>query len=155
EKLLVELRRLRQREPRSRRDPARHEIVAGPFRRRSTEKRRLELEKSLAIERVADHLVEPMPHREGPLQRRSAEIEVAILEAEVLAGELGVHELAPLERDRLDLERRRRRLVQDFPVRDDDLDLARRKLLVGLPLVALADSPLDGENPLVADVVGM
>ena len=89
QQLLVELRRLRQRVELARMDAARHEIVAGAFRRGLGEDRRLDLEEARApsaMRRVALH--QPVPQHQVPLQLGTPQVENAVLQPKLLRRQL-------------------------------------------------------------------
>ena len=116
EQLLEQLRRLRQRVPGAGRQARGHQEVAGALGRRARQGRRLDLDEVLRVEHAAGGLVGlgAQAHRAGG--RGPAQVEVAVLEARLLADDL-------VERRR-DLERQRRGLVEHDDVGGDELDLA-------------------------------
>ncbi len=119
QELLVLLRRLRQRVERARVQPRRHEEVARALGRRVREDRRLDFEEALLVEKVARRLHHAMAQPEVFLHRRGAQIEVAVLQAQIL-----VHARV------IERERRHFGLVQHAQRGGDDLDVARPQLRV-------------------------
>jgi hypothetical protein len=89
QELLVELRRLRQREERAVVEPARHEVVAGALGRAPAEHRRLDVDEAELVEVVAHDLHHPAAEKHVLLHGRPAEVEPAVLEADLLAGQVG------------------------------------------------------------------
>src|SRR5437764_1339198 len=84
---------LRQRVPRTGRHPARHQVVARPLRRRAAEQGRLDLQEAALAQVVADDLAELVAHHQRALDRRPAQVEVAVLHPQVLVGQLLLGEL--------------------------------------------------------------
>src|SRR4029453_1224509 len=68
----------------ARREPARHEEVSSPFRRRAGEERRLDFEESMLVQVVAYGAAGGIPNLKPPEHGGAAHIEIAILEAEYL-----------------------------------------------------------------------
>src|SRR5262249_32415326 len=120
EELLVELRALGERVELAGREARRDEEVPRAAGRVLDEERGLELERAVLGEVVPRRAVELAPEDQGVLEAGAAEIEVAVLEADLFAGV----ELVG------DLEGRRRGLVEDGGLDDDHLDLAGRDLRV-------------------------
>src|SRR6185436_10787942 len=75
QQLLVELRRLGQREELSGMHPAGHQVVARAFGRGFSEDGRLDLEKPVLVEKAASSLHQPMPQNEILVQFGTAEVE--------------------------------------------------------------------------------
>src|SRR5690606_7092040 len=86
--LLVDLRRLRQREELARVHPAGHEEVTRALWRGLRQDRRLELEIAACTEEVARGLHQAMAQDEVVLQLRASQVEHAMAQAEVLGGPL-------------------------------------------------------------------
>ena len=116
--LLEELRALGERVELAGVHARRDEEVPRAARRVLHHHRRLELEKAALVEVATRRLVDAVAHAERLLQRRAAQIEVAVLEPLLFVGV-----------DRVgDLERRGVALVEDGELDDVDLDVARREL---------------------------
>ncbi len=135
--LLEELRALREREEFPRAHAARHEEVSGAARRVLHHHRRLELEEAVFVEIASRDLVGLVADAERALERRAAEVEVAILEAFFLRGVEVV----------LDLEGRGVGLVEDRELDRVDLDLAGRQARVHVRAAA-EDRAADADDPL-------
>jgi hypothetical protein len=114
------------------------------------EEGRLELQAALVGEVVPRRAVDLVPELEGALQRRAAQIDVAVEEADLLARvDLVGH-----------LERRRLCPVEDGGLDHDDLDLPRGELrvdgadelvlLLAPLLAARAHGAADADDPLAA-----
>ena len=115
--LLEQLRRLRQGEELAGVHAARHQIVARPFGRRLGEDRRLNLEKAVRVEIAPNRGRHPVPQHQIALDARTAEVEIAVLQANVFGDRRLVG----------DRERRRPRFVQDGELTNDHFDLAGRR----------------------------
>ena len=89
QQLLVELRRLRQREERAVVEPAGHEVIPRPLRRAPPEHRRLHVDEAEAVEMVTHDLHHAAPQEEVFLHRTPAEIEPAVREPHLLARQVG------------------------------------------------------------------
>ena len=89
QQLLEQLRRLRQRVERARLLARRHEELAGALRRRRHEHRRLDLDEALALHRRADRRVDRGADAQVALHALAAQVEVAVLEADVLVDVVG------------------------------------------------------------------
>jgi hypothetical protein len=114
QQLLEDLRRLRQRVELAGVDAARHQEVARAFRRRLRQDRRLDFPEAVGVEVLPDCDRDAVPQADVVLQARPAQIEVAVLEADVF-------------RNRAifgDLERRRPGFVEQADLARQDLDLA-------------------------------
>src|SRR3990172_5451063 len=85
QELLEELGRLRQREELAGVEPGRHQIVPGPFGGAPGQRRGLYLDEAMPVEEGSDHLGCLMADAEISLQRRPAEVEIPIGEAELFA----------------------------------------------------------------------
>ena len=118
EQLLVELGRLRQREELAPVDPARHQVVARALGRGLGENRRLDLEKTQAVEIAPRRLHQPMPQDQGALQLGPAEVEHPMPQSKLLRRQIFL--LLPRHRNRRGLRR-----TDDFESGDVDLDLPR------------------------------
>ena len=105
---------------------ARHQKIARALRRRLGQNRRLDLEKSLLAQALANRQRNLVPQLEVVLHLRPAQIDVAILQPHFLV------------LDRLFRRRKRRqpRIVQHAQLRRLNLDLARRHLGIDRVLVA-------------------
>ncbi len=107
----------------------RHHEVAGAFRGGLDQVRGLDLHEALAVQVGADLLRQAVAQRQGALEGRTAQVEVAVLGAQVLAA------VALL----FDGEGRDGRFVQDADGGELDLDLARGHLgILALALEHLA-----------------
>ena len=87
EDLLEDLRRLRQREEVAGVDAAGDEVVARAFGGGAGEERRFDLEEAVVGEVVADGAGDLVAQREVVLQLGAAEVEVAVLEADLFVGD--------------------------------------------------------------------
>ena len=144
EQLLQELRGLGQRVEVAGLDAAGDQEVAGALGRRLEERGGLDLHEQAVVQRLAQGEREVGTHLEVGHHLGAADIEVAVAQADVLAG-LDVV---------LDLEGRGLRGVEDLDMRDQDLDLARRELGIGLALGTLAHHAGDLDGPLGANGLG-
>ena len=141
QQLLVLLRRLRQSVERARMDTGRNQIVARALRRGLLQNRRLDLQESLLIEVVAGDLGDAVAQLEVALHGRTAQIQIAVLEPQLVVDLLVVR----------NLERGGLGLGQDAHVGHRDLDLTGRHLRVDGAIVALGNHAADRENVLHAD----
>ena len=139
QQLLEDLRRLGERVERAGVEPRRHEEVTRAARRVLHHERRLHLEEAVLAEVVARHARDRRAHDQILLQLRPAQIEVAILEAQLLVGVDLV----------LDLERRRLGLREHLDALDPHLDRAGRQLVVDVA-AARADLADDADAPLAS-----
>ena len=129
EELLVDLRRLRQREELSRVHARRHQVVARAFRSRFREDRRLDLEEFELGQRAPGALQQPVTQHEIRLHLRPAEVQVTVLEPQLLGGKLLAFGAGHGDGGR---DGR----TDDHELRRVDLDLAGREL--GVPHVRRA-----------------
>ena len=136
--LLEQLRALGKRVDHPPLDARRHDEVARPFGGRLHEERRFDLVEPVLGEHPADHLADRRPEHDVLEQRAAAEVDVAVLEAQLLAGLRLVR----------DLERRRLGAVQQVDHLRDDLDLPRRHLGVHRVGGAQAHLALDRDDEL-------
>ena len=120
QKLLENLRRLRQRIERSRVDARGNQIVARPFRRALGQDRRLDFDEALGVEVIADGLDDAMPGPQGALHRRPAQVHIAVFQPQILAHIQIVG----------DLELGRRRLAENFQLANLDFDRAGLHVLL-------------------------
>ena len=136
--LLEQLRRLRQGVETAVVQAARHQVVAGPLRRRAREHRRFDVDETLLAEvaQAFDREVGAQP--EVALQGLTAQIEEPVLEARLLARVLGSFHH----------ERHRLGTRQDPPPPDLHLDLAGGHLRVDLVRIAAHDLALDLDDVL-------
>ena len=141
QQLLQLLGRLRQREELAGAQSRRHDEVARPLRRRLDQRRRLDLDEALVLERAADAAGQPRAQEHPLLHRRPPQVEIPMLQAEAL-----VEPRLLL----VDVERRNLRWVQDLEPIDRDLDLAGRELGVRRALRPMPDGALDLHDPFVA-----
>jgi hypothetical protein len=88
-----------------------------------------------------------MPHGQRSLERGPTQIEIAVLQAQVLARQLLAGKLG-------DREGRSRTAVEDLHLLRLDLDVAGRQLWVVLARQAFADLPLDGQDEFGANLLG-
>jgi hypothetical protein len=82
--------RLREGVKSSRKDPARHQELAGPFRGALGEHRRLDLEKTLGVEIIAGHLGNLVADGKVAQHSRPPQVEITILETQVLGHRLAI-----------------------------------------------------------------
>ena len=115
EQLLEQLRALGQRIPGPRRQPGRDDEVARALGRRARHRRGLDLDEVVRVQDRPRGGVHARPQPDRRPGRGTAQVEVPVLEARLLAD---VDAL-------VDLERQRRARVQDVDGRRDDLDLTR------------------------------
>ena len=133
--LLEELRALRKRVPLARVQARRHDEVARALGRRLDEERRLDLEEAVLAEVVAGELGDARTRVQDLLHARAAEVDVAVLEARLLAD---LVRLAVVGKDR-----RRLRRVEELELLGDEFDLAGREVRVR---AARADADLAGHG---------
>ncbi len=112
--------------PRAGREARGHDEVAGALRRRVGQRRGLDLEEVPLVEDGARRPVEPRAEHHRLALGRTAQVEVAVLEARLL----------PHGYVLVDGERQGRRRVEDDDVLGDDLDLPGREVRVGASLRA-------------------
>lgn len=147
EQLLEELRGLRQRVPGAGGQACGNQEVARALRGRARQGRGLDLDEVLRVEHAACSLVGLGAQAQGVGRGGAAQIEVAVLEARLLADDLGALE------GRGDLERQRCGLVEHDDVAHHDLDLTRGEVLVLVALGAPGDDTGDLEHELGAQRV--
>ncbi len=124
QQLLEQLRRLRQRVPAAGLQPHRDQEVAGALRRGPGQRRGLDLQEVPLVQHGAGQLVGPRAQSHRRRRTTAAQVEVAVLEPDVVAGgHLVVHR-----------QRQRRRLGEHVQLGRGHLDLAGGQLRV---LVAL------------------
>jgi len=121
--------------------PARHQVVAGSLRRRPGEVRRLDLEKRLVVQEVADDVIRLAPNLHRAPQLGASEIEIPVFEAEHF---VGVDLVADGEGRSLGLREHRHAV-------GGDLDGSRGHVLVDV-LAAALDGSFDGDTVLVSKV---
>ena len=144
EELLQELRRLRQRIEVPRLRAARDQEVTGALGRRLEERGRLDLHEGAPVKRLANREGEVAAQSQGGHHLGTTQVQVAIAQAHVLSHLDMV----------LDLKDGGLCRVQHLDVRDEDLYLASRKLLIVLALGTLAHDAADLYGPLGADGLG-
>ncbi len=144
EQLLEQLRRLRQRVEVARLGAARDQEVAGALGGRLEERRRLDLAEQLIVQGLADREREVGAQAQVGHHGRTADVEVAVAQADVVGG---VHVV-------LDREGRRLGGVEHHDLADDDLDRAGGQAVVGLPLDARLNAADDLDGPLGTDGLG-
>lgn len=151
EELLVELRRLRERVEFSRMDPAWHKVVARAFRRGLDERGRLDFQKSPRCEVLAHGERDLRAQDDVLLHRLSAQVKVAVFEAQVLVGkdERAVFLAHFFYREGQLLAR-----GEDFDVRCLDLNLAGRHIAVDVLVAPGADCALHGDAELALEAGG-
>ena len=115
--LFEDLRRLRQRKKLSRLHARRHDVVARAFGRRLDQIRSFDLGKALLVHVAIDFQQQAMAQAQIRLQLRPAQIEIAILQTQVFAGQR-------FRRRGVELEGKRARVVEDHDLAGLDLDLA-------------------------------
>ncbi len=146
QELLEQLRRLGQRVERAGFLAGRHEELPGALRRRRHQHRRLDLDEALGVHRPAERAVDGSADADVSLHALAAQVEVAVLEADVLVDLVGPG---------VDRERRRGRHPQHLDLALADLDLAGRQVRVDR---ALRSGPHDAGDPhdvLAAHVHGV
>ena len=111
------LRRLRQGVKAARRNAARDEKIARPFRCALRQDRCLDFEETLVVEIIAGRLRNAMAEAEVARELRAAQVEIAISQAQIFIRDLGI-------------ERERKRLgpVENRQARGQDFDLARSEI---------------------------
>ncbi len=118
QQLLELLRALRQGVHGARLEAARHDEVAGALGRALDQGRRLDLDEAVRVVDLADRLDHPAAEHEPALHRLTADVEIAVLEAQDLVDRrVGL----------VDVEGRRLRLGQDLEGGRLELDRARRQ----------------------------
>ena len=117
QELLEDLGRLRQGEEMAPVGAARHQVIAGAFRRRLREHRGLDVDEALAVEELPYRAGDARPGFEPREHLRAAQIDVAVPEPRLLADVVLV-----------ELERRGLRGVQDFEALPEYLDRTGRQL---------------------------
>ena len=142
--LLEDLRRLRERVELARVHAARHEEVARALRGGLGQDRRLDLEEALGLEGAAHGVDEARAVREVALHRRTAQVDVAVLEARLERR---------LRRAR-QVDRRRRRRGEHLDRVGDHLDTPSRALGVDLRALARADLAAHAEHELGPELDG-
>ena len=95
QQLLEQLGRLRQRVPGSRTQPGRNQEVPRPLRRRSGQRRCLDLDEAVPVKHIASRVIHPAAQSQRFRRSRSAQIEIPVLQSRFLAD---VHVLVDLER---------------------------------------------------------
>src|SRR5712692_3575012 len=138
EKLLVLLRRLRQRVEATRVDPTRDDELAGATGRLFRQDGRFDLEKLAVAEPLAEETYRLVANLEIPLHRLPTQVQVAVLEAQVLV------DLGRL----VDRERRRPRRVQYLSGPREDLDVSRWEIRIDHALRARLDHPFNRKDVL-------
>ena len=146
EQLLVELRTLRQGVPLAVVEPARDEVVAGPFRGALAEQWRLDFQEALGVQVVADHLAQPVAQDQSVLKGLAPQVEVTVMEPDVLVGQV-IAELG-------DLERRRRAGIQDAGRGHLEFDGPGRELRVRHARGPGDHFAGDAQDVFAAEVVG-
>ena len=123
---------------------ARHEKVAGAFRRGADEEGSFDFHKATLIQEIAHELHHAVSQQHIVLHARAAKIQIAILESQrfvVIAFFV-------------DVERRRLALVENGDAARFNLDLAGGHLRIHRALGAIAHNALNGDHELVAQLVG-
>ena len=144
EQLLEQLRRLRQGVPGAGLEPGRDQEVAGAFRGGAGHRRRLDLDEVLVVQHLAGGAADLAAQPHGRGRAAAAQVQVAVLEADLLA------DVDPV----VDRERQRRGLGQHLELGREDLDLTGRDLGVRVALGALRDLADDLDAELRAQRVG-
>ena len=142
EQLFERLRRLRQRIELVGVHAARHHEVARPLGRGLDQVGGFDFEESLPVEERAHGVRHPVPQDQRPLQRRPAQVEVAVFHAQVVAA----------VRLLLDREGRNVRAVEDHERIGRDLDLARGQL--GILRLAFDDAARHLQDEFAAQFGG-
>ncbi len=143
QQLLEDLRRLRQREELARVRPRRHEVVARALRGRLGQHRRLDVDEAVRVEVTADRARQLVAHQQPLLHDLAPQVEVAELEADLLA-----HVLVELERQRLGA-------VEHGQFAGQELDLARGEVSVGGALRPRPHHARDRQYVLAAHALGL
>ena len=104
-------------------DAAGHQVIAGPLGRAAAEHRRFDVDEVVLVEIVAHAANDLMPQHHHLLHRRPAQIEIAVLEPQILAGQFCA----------AGLERRRQALVEHFQPLGPQLDFAGGQLGIDGP----------------------
>ena len=142
QQLLVDLRRLRQREELAGMRAARHQVIARAFRRRLGEHRRLDVDEARVVEVMAHRTRDPMPQQQALAHLFAAQVEVAIAQPHLFADVL------------IELKRQRLGAVEDFELLAQHLDLARLQVGVRRARRPHPHHPGDLEHELVAHALG-
>ncbi len=129
EQLFKNLRRLRQRIEFAFVDTARYEVVAGAFRRALAEFRRFDVDEAVFVEERAHGMFYFMAHDEVVLHFRTAQVEVAVFEADLFVDVDVV----------FNVERRRLGRIEDAQFFAADFDSARLHLGVDRIFITHAD----------------
>ena len=145
QQLLEQLRRLRQGVPLARLQPDRDDEVARALRRGAGEVRRLHLGETVPVHDLAGDPADLRAHAHGLRRPLPAQVEVAVLVADVVRRRLVG----------LDRERQRRRRREHLEGGGGDLDLAGGQLRVLVALRTAADLTGHEHAVLVAQVVGL
>ena len=125
-------------------DAAGHHVVAGPLGGALDEDGRLDLDEAARVEEIADEFYHLVAEDEVPLHALTAQVEVAIAEAQGL-----VHLVLPV-----DVEGRRFGRVEYLHRFGHHLDLARGYVGIDQALGAAAHHPLDAQHVFPADFGG-
>ena len=120
EKLLIELRRLRQRVERALSNAARNEIVARAFGRALAKNRRFDFEEPVLVEIIAQRLRNAVAKRENALHLRTPKVDIAVFQAHLFGRNFRRRRE---ERDRLGP-------VQNDELRRFDFNFARRHIAI-------------------------
>ena len=124
---------------------ARDQVVARAFGRGLAENRRLHLEEALRVEVAADRRRHLVPQDHVARQARTAQIEIAVLQAYVLRHRRVVG----------DRERRRLRLVEQRQLPHDHFHFAGLELGIDRLVGAAADRAFDADHELGAQALGL
>ena len=143
EQLLEQLRRLGQGIERARGHARGHEEVARALRGRAGQERRLDLQEVERVELAPDDLADPVAQGDGVLQRRAAQVQGAVAQAQVL-----IHGAVLVDR-----EGRRVGVGEDLQGAHGELDLAAGQVRVDVLGRAALDLPRDGDHVLGAQPV--
>ncbi|MCU5786542.1 hypothetical protein B27N_01545 [Alcanivorax marinus] len=144
QQLLEQLRRLGQREEAAGVGAAGHQIIAGAFRGGAGQDRRFHVHEALAFQMGAHRVGQPRAELEALQRLRTAQIQIAVLEAHFLAGG-GVL---------VQLERRGLGLVEDGHALAQHLDVAGGHARIADRLVAQAHAAFQLQHVLAAHLVG-
>ena len=143
EQLLEQLRALRERVELTRRQARRHHEVACALGRRRDQHRRLHLGEALRVERAVQRRVHLRAHAQVALETRTAEVDVAVPQAQHLVGLDAI----------VDGERRRLGLVEHLERGRRQLDLTGGQRVVDGALGPVAHLSRDPHDVLTADPV--
>ena len=124
--------------------PAGHQEIARALGRRLDQHRRFDLEEAALVEEVAHRLDDLVAQDDVALERPAAQIQVAVLHAQVFVNVVVF----------VDLKRRNRRTVEYLEILDGHLDLAGRQFRVLGAGRTAPDGPAHADDVFVAQALG-